>query len=600
MLEGACQHVRMHLDSRTARRMWPPILGWQKAVTVTLVAFIVLDLTAGLDDFEVPPLGTVAYYAYAALGVLFFGQVLLVILAPRVGFPTASVLGLVLALTPGVSAIGAWWLVPAVLSSWAAVRWFLAGRTTPTVQTRVPWEGDYASSVAYRTPVIGYAASGALVAVALLLALFHQFAVHDTQRFEAQAVPATAVVLTEPDEDGYFTAGIDGREVELDVWYLEDEPAVGDRLPVRIDPEDRDHVVLGDSPEDPSWLLGLAVLALLLTGFPYARWVRPARARRRLLDSGGSARSARLIDLPDSYLLPTDGTWPVISLGPLQGTTAMSEVEEFFEGQDDDDEDEPEETLPTTTEELEAFLRQTQLTPDEDALLYSAFGPDAERPLEVSVIGEPVPGGSVAIVHRGRAWLADVGPARWRPGLRRRIERASRGSLRESPVSALVSFHPQALRLAWAVASVVLCVFVVQGAVAEDDWFAGALVALCVACSGPLEGLAAESFTLTEGRLRLLGRLRDEVITPGRVAAMAADADFVALRVSDPDELLVLPVPVVVGRFRATGQEALTRLEQWRRLGDAGSVSGYRPSLLVWGAGASVIATLVTLAFLLP
>lgn len=46
MLEGACQHVRMHLDSRTARRMWPPILGWQKAVTVTLVAFIVLDLTA--------------------------------------------------------------------------------------------------------------------------------------------------------------------------------------------------------------------------------------------------------------------------------------------------------------------------------------------------------------------------------------------------------------------------------------------------------------------------------------------------------------------------------------------------------------------------
>ncbi len=43
---GACQHVRMHLDSRTAQRMWPPILGWEKAVTVTLVAFIVLDLTA--------------------------------------------------------------------------------------------------------------------------------------------------------------------------------------------------------------------------------------------------------------------------------------------------------------------------------------------------------------------------------------------------------------------------------------------------------------------------------------------------------------------------------------------------------------------------
>lgn len=586
---GRCR-IRHHLgmqivDRSLAQRLWPALSQWQVAALLGLVLGIGTEIGLAPEDDAAVALGSADYYLFPVVVAFCLAVALLLFLAPLVGFILTALLSTILALVPGVSSLGPLWLAPAALAALAAFRLVQRPPVSHAQHRRLPPHGDYPSSVAYRSPLTGLILLAVLPVVAAGLFGWHQVALGDAIAFAERAEQVSATVISPVNEDGEFTVLVDGREHVLEAWSLDEDPSVGDEMSVLVDPEDQEQVVPVDGIDDPSWTLLLALLAVLLMPYPYARWVRPARERRRLVEAGGPMRRARLLDLPSgaTYLLPVDGTWPAVRLTDLEPLLSAEEIErqlEEFEAENDDaDEAEP---LPWTTDELERFLRADPWTESDQEIGELCFGPDAERPVPVDVIGDPRRGSSVAIVQGEGLWLTQLHTSNWRPGLRNQLRNATRSTLPTGMLSRLQNFHPQLLRGLWAVGAAASMPLLVLVAVGAEEWLRPLLLAGSLVASGLTLGLGEGAVSLRPGRLTLHGTHSDEVVVPSQVVSVAAVDDLVALRVNNPDDVVVITADALAGRFGATGQEALERIALWRGIGDTGARPGPRLSLLLW------------------
>jgi hypothetical protein len=417
------------------------------------------------------------------------------------------------------------------------------------------------------------------------LIITHQWLLADDAAFEARAERHTATVLT-VDEEWLLTLQVDDRVIEIDA-PAESEHTAGDAVDILVDPEDPDRIRLAASLGDPSWALGLAILAIPLGGFAVWRLAFVGTRRRRLVDGGGPAASARLVTIEDgTYLIPTDTAWPAVALTSLGQLLPEGFEEETEEEPDDADEPEPTSEWPDTVEELRAFLsEEDEIDAEDGAWLEALFGPEAPRPLTVMVIGVPRPGTSIGIRHGARTWLGEVTAEAMDLRARGRLRRVVGGGTPDGMLDTFVDFHPQAARLLMAAFGVALVSALLLLMLADDEvtWLRALGFAAIWAASSLGFAVASGRATLRPDRLILYGHVFDEVIPPHRVLFLAAGEKVVGLRLRDPDGLVSLEPSAVLRRPDATVDEALAALERWRL--DAKQARGSRRlSALAWGA----------------
>lgn len=591
----------LNVDRPLARRLWPRLAPSQAALLLCFLLGIGAEVAMAGEGDEAVRLGTLGYYVPPLLVGYLTAALLLLLLAPLAGFILTALFSIASAFVPDASSLGLLWLAPAALACFAVFLQLRGLAAHRSLNRRLPAHGDFPSSIAYRSPRIGLLLLVGLPVLAVGLFAWHQVVLADVMAFEARAERASARVISTAVDDAEFTVSIGGTQHVLDSGNLESEPAVGEEVPVLVDPLDPQRITPVGAIDDPSFLLLLGLLALLLVPYPYARWVRPARERQRLVADGGPAYRARLLDLPSgaTYLLPAAGLWPAVRLTDFEPVVSAAEIQEQLDGDEPEEEDEDEAPLPTSVDELERYLREDPW-PEEDAELGELyFGPDATRPVAVEVVGSPRLGASVAIVHGERLWFTQVHPTNWRPRLRSEIQQAARGALPPSLITRILNFHPQLARLLWAVAATAGILVLVGLGVLAEEWWRPLFMAGSLAASGFLLSVGDGAATLRPGRLTLHGTLRDEVVVPGQVVAVAEADDLLALRVSDPDDVIVLTAEAVLTRFGGTGQEALERIALWRGMGDTGARPGPRLSLLVWLTAGTVAVGLAALGVVL-
>lgn len=252
------------------------VRGWSLRVPQLLIAAglpltvaVVLFLPA--DDIyysSVADVVSVHNFVFSLLSALSFGAALLAWAVPRVSlwvFVTACLLGALGAANPHEVAAGGIWLLVAIVDGLLALRqsamaaeWRTEPVDPPTRERIESLDG------LWRWESIG------IFAVALVAATFCLgWWVHargDLISFDDRAMPSSAVITTVDTFEDSLRAEVDGKP--HDFWVNDAaEYAVGDRLPVRVDPAG-DYPPMGPEDADPRGIDEIGPLAapLMLLG----------------------------------------------------------------------------------------------------------------------------------------------------------------------------------------------------------------------------------------------------------------------------------------------------------------------------------------------
>ncbi len=575
----------MTITRALARRLWPPLLGWQIAVMLAAIVCIVIEMEATSSHPFV--LGSLRYYTEAAVVFGTIAGLILLWIAPLTGGLLLTVAAFGSAAVPGISAIPAGWLAIAALALVLTGRLALARRPlAPTAVARV--DGELAGSLAERRPTLGILLVAVLAVAAIALPIVHQILYGQTLAFQERAVAQTVEVLS-IDDDGFLTVRTESGTHELDGIDLAEEPEVGGTVTVLIDPDDPADMQLTESPDDPSWLLGLAFVTLPLAWVAAERFWLPALRRRRLVGSTVPTFEARLLVTDDgkAYLLPLDGVWPAVRVDELDGLVAPDASWEEDDAEEPPlDEDVP---LPESAEELRAWLTDEEPSAEDEREFESAFGPAPGHPHRVTVFGTPHHGATIAVGRGSDVWLTEVGLGVPEFGLRRKLHApATEGA---GLLAGLLTFHPRAVRWLWAAFWVAAWAVLARLHFAWEigSWFTVLALTGLWAVGLVGWGIGDGAVTLLRDRLILHGVVLDDVVAPAQVAFGVAADELVGLRLRDPDDVMVLSPASVLRRSDATPAEALAALERWRLDTPPGVRPGRRPAAPLWGAVGIVV-----------
>ncbi|MFT3888979.1 MAG: hypothetical protein QM713_12570 [Arachnia sp.] len=590
----------MQITGARARRLWPPQFGWQLGLTLVTVACIAIEIVREGDDPVAVRLGSLSYYTEAPTVFGLMAAAVLLWYAPTAGAVLLLACSLAAATVPGLASLPANW---AIVALGAAV--FLARRAlTRAAAARIDaprgtLEGDIDGTPADRRRLWGaLLTAGAILAGIVLLVVHHLFLAGGLAFQERAQHHDVEVVKVDGD---LVTVSLGGGARELDGIDLPRLPEVGDTVEVLVDPEDQEHVEFADAPEDPSWLLALALLSLPAAWVAAERFLLPAVGRPRLFSGPVPQYEARLLTIDDTaYLLPVDASWPATSLGDLDGLVAFEGPEDEEDEEDEEFDDDPQD-FPETPEELRRWLDADVPDAAEERELERAFGPYAERPIPVTVSGTPRPGASIALTRDGDTWVTEVDPATVEFRLRGTLRRATADGTPYGLFGALATSHPRVLQGLWAAVCVVGVAVVcwLLRTDGEADWVE-ILIFTAVWAAGVVGyGLGEGSVTLLRDRIVLHGMVFDETIAASQVSFGIAVEDGVALRLRDPDDVIVLAPEALTRRASSTPKDGLATLEAWRQAAPQGALGGRRPSVLLWGAIAVVAVGLINLALLL-
>lgn len=150
---------------------------------------------------------------------------------------------------------------------------------------------------------------GSLVALILLfgaavLAVTHTAQLHEVERFEAAARPTTGTVI-DPGLDGPLILEVNGQTREIDSTI--EAYRQGETLPVLLDPG-TGRISLVAEPDDPSWLLGWAAIAVVLSTCTWTALASRGQRRVDLLRNGGPAVELILLKGAFTVLADTSDT----------------------------------------------------------------------------------------------------------------------------------------------------------------------------------------------------------------------------------------------------------------------------------------------------
>lgn len=471
---------------------------------------------------------------------------------------------------------------------------------------RPPTAVDYDESWAYQPALPGWIGVGSSLALTAGLLVAHQFALVQTRDFEDRAEQTLAEVVSYDDGGSDMVVRIGEREVTLEEPEWE-RPDVGGRVPVLMDADDAEHVVLLAAVDDPSWWVGLAAAAPLVGVWWGLPIILRARRRRGLASRGAPARLVRLASSEDGTfrLQPTDADVPVLHVVNLAGLVPGADVAAFlddFDGESDDSDedfddaeadgsgslpesdadlalwaDEVMEMWEAIDEEDEMWVPSFSDMPDGEKLMVEAdFGPDVKDGEPFVMLGSLTHGSSVMLLRgSGQGWMAEINEPRFAAG--RRPQFARNWSSMRKPDSeptaseevtppgrftglkeaAAVWAHRRTPWLRWAISlgiaalAVVLLPLVVWSSVEEGlDVFEILRLAsfiLTAAAAPTIAVMATCSMGTGRSRRGLVsyGLVFDEIIAPHRLVSVIPGRDALALRLREPeDALMVAPEDV--------------------------------------------------------
>lgn len=631
-------------------------LFWIQVLFTVAVGFLVIaemGLTPEVapDVFDRFPLGSLPYLM-VGLQITAIALIVAVWFVPM--WTLAWTVPVAWLLPYGASEVTAEWralsLACLVVLVWMVLR---SRRAVPGgPRRRLSLEGAFEQSWAFHHARLGWLAilGGLVVAAGLLVA--HQVMLVQAQGFEDRAERAVVEVVSYDDEYYEMVVRLGDREITTDEPEWWEQPAVGDSVPVLVDPEDPDHVAFLASLPDPSWLFGLAAaapLAGLWFGLPI---ILRARRSRELIAHGAPATMVRLAcsHEGDFRLLPTDGEAPILQVVHLSGVVPRKDVVAFindwdarFEPADEDPEEHEPESLPesdavlagwaddmknvwrTFDEDSESPNFPADMPEDEKLMAEADFGPDVRDGEPFVLLGSWSHGSTVALMRgSGQVWLADIKEPRFLTGSQPVLPwKSSGGSSQRSSArrgqpaatgffdrlgAALFAWADSNVRwLRWAVAvgaAVVAALFVgglIWVAVVDDGggffaWIRPVVIGV-VAMAVPSIAMDWVS-PATTGRTRLglasHGLLLDETVARDRLVSVVAGEDAIAVRLKDPDDALAV-FPEDVGRDLEP-EQAADQVRLWFAAAPADGRSGRRPSpILVAG----VLQIILTAAFAL-
>ena len=625
----------------------------QLLLTLAVAGLVLVEMGAPFSD----ALETSSRYPLGSLPYLAGGtQLTVVALAFTVWFaPVLTLVWMVpaawLAPSGGSEVPTAWHALSLVCAATLVALFVRSRRARPAVPRRRPPVGvDLESSWAIQRARLGWVAVAGGVALAVGLMVAHQLMMVDVRDFETRAVPVPAEVVAYDDEYYEVVVRIDGTEFTLAEPEEWESPAVGDSVPVLVDPEDPENVRLAASPKDPSWLFGLGLLAPLVG----LRWGLPiilrARRRRDLISVGAGWTRVRLVGTPDGgfRVLPTDASLPFLDVETLEGMVPYKDAEDALFGFEDEDEEEEEEeeedegaSLPEDDAELaewaDDFKRGwdilnedeeeepwdfSDLNDEQAQTVQAITGPNLTDAEPFDMYGPWTHGASVALVREtGQVWLGELREPRFRTGSRPALlprGRSHPGSgthdsaqppahgkaADKSPDGfreALLRWSaPRQRWLRWVVASGVAALGAVLlpllvGWMAEDGWGVFDSVRAVALAVGllPWPSIAASAVgSATTGRssrgVMSYGWFVDETVARDRVVSVIPGQVAVAIRLRDPEDAMAVLPEDIVSDLDPEG--AATRLRSWLAMAPDGARSGRRlsPGLL-----ATVAMTLV-------
>ena len=567
------------------RRFWPPVLGLQLLVVAALILGAALELSV---DSSSPdrgtaraPLGSLDYAVEGIGFVLFLAQFIVIFVMPATGSAMATTLALALATFPSAAEYPAVWVLIAAVAG-VVTGWFLLAQLRPLdAQNRVPrCEVPFDECIARRSPIWGFIALSLVAVAAITLIIFHSIEVRDVRDFEARAEVVTSPVEEVVDETELVVV-IGEVEHLLDAVWLEEIPQVGDQVDVLVDPQDPTRAVLRDAPDDPSWLLGLAALTPLAAWFVLWRWLVPVWRRRRLAADGGPVGRARLVDVDEDhmFLIPSDDAWPALRvtrldvLGQLEDPDGSFGIDEEAAGDDaeDDAADEEDEQMPSTPEELSAFLDEICAEEEDDPVFDKdharLFGPDASTPLPVTLIGAPKIGATVAIQHQDLTWFAELSPSHQVFNLRSKLRNLARSKPAEGWLSQLIDYQPQLVRVLWTLlltAAIVTLTWIDGLPQDAFDWVR--VIFLVLVWTGILVGASPgdDRLALRKNTIVFYDMFFDHVVPAERVSFAVANDELVGIRTTDPDDIYFFGPQGLLNRTDATTDQALSVLHAWQ------------------------------------
>ncbi len=621
-------------------------LFWVRvAVTLASVAMIVWDIATDVpESWGLPdraPLGTLDYYA-TSLQIAMLALVAVLWIAPRLTLlwmvPVAWLVPI-----SGVALPTLWRALAAaclLVLAWMTVR---SGRArSHGLPHRPVLDGAFEDSAAFRRAWPGWAIMAGFLAVTAGMLFVHHAMVVETMDFEARAADEVATVISYDDENYEVQVRIGAQQLSVDDPLWDERPDVGTRLPVLVDPEDPQHIVFVSSLEDPSWLVGLALVVPVLG----LRWGLPiivrARRRRTLMVEGAPGVQVTLVRTVegDYRILPVGSASSFLRVVNLEGVIPFDEDETSDEDDEDDEDDNGDdaEPVPETDVDLAAwadgFKREmdgwedeledddfSHLAPEEKAWMEAQLGPEVEDGESFFMLGAWSHGSTVALIrHSGALWLAELREPRFGGGAHasrhRRAEKRSEGHRRwDGPAwnrlgSVLTRWSEQNFRwLRWVVAmgvaviSVLLVPLLVRWGLI-DGWDGFDWVRVVVLAVGllpwpiiALDLLPSMAVHPAGNGIARYGWILDDVLARDRVKSVVAGDEAVGLRMQDPEEALMV-LPHEVGR-ELTPASSAELIQRWVSSAPAHAKSGNRLSpgligvMLILGGWALLILPLL-------
>ena len=595
-------------------------LFWVRvAVSVAMVAMIVFDITTDVpQSFGVPdraPLGTFDYYA-TSLQIAMLGLVAVIWFAPRLTLLWLVPVGWLVPVS-GVELPTLWRGL--AVASLLVLAWMMgrSGRArSHGLPQRPVLEGAFEDSVAFRRAWPGWAVVAGFLVVAAGLLFVHHAMMVKTMDFEARAVDEVATVISY-DDNYEMQLRIGAQQLTVDDPLWDERPDVGTRLPVLVDPQDAQHIVFVSSLEDPSWLVGLALVVPILG----LRWGLPiilrAHRRRTLTVEGAPGVHVTLIRNADGdyRVLPVGSAAPFLNVVNIDGVIPFDGDETNDE--DDGIEEEEEDSIPETDADLAAwadgFKREiddwedalgdddsSELDPEEKAWMEAHVGPEVEDGEGFFMLGAWSHGSTVALLRgSGALWLAELREPRFGGGAyasqhQRAEKRSKRHRTWDGPAwerfGAVLSLWSEqnfgwlrwVVAMGVAVISVALVPLLVDWGF-SDGWDGFDWVRTVVLAVGllpwpiiALDLLPSRQVHRAAHGIARYGWVLDDVLARDRVTSVVAGDDAVGLRMQDPEDALMV-VPQDVGQD-LTPVQAAELIRRWLSSAPAQARSGNRPS----------------------